>query len=71
MLWIDDVQWLDAASREAVDVLVRRLPGRPLALVLTWRPEDLDVDGEAFAVRVLGRPGTTDVDARSSGPSRP
>ena len=61
MLWIDDVQWLDGASREALDVLLRRMPGRSMAVVLTWRPDDLDVDGAAFAARVLATPGATDV----------
>ena len=39
MVWIDDVQWLDGASQEALSHLVRRLAGRPLAVIVTWRPE--------------------------------
>ncbi len=61
VVWLDDVQWLDDASREALDFVLRRLAGRPLGLVLTWRPEDLDVEGEAFAARVLSTPGATDI----------
>ena len=61
VVWLDDVAWLDDASREAIDYLLRRLAGRPLAIILTWRPEDLDVDGEAFGARVLGTAGATDV----------
>jgi DNA-binding SARP family transcriptional activator len=61
VVWLDDVQWLDEASREALDFLLRRLAERPLVLALTWRPEDLDPDGEAFASRVLATSGVTDV----------
>ncbi len=61
MVWIDDVQWLDGASQEALSHLVRRLAGRPLVVIVTWRPEDLDVEGAAFAARALASPSATDV----------
>jgi tetratricopeptide (TPR) repeat protein len=37
---VDDAHWADAASLDALAYLVRRLRGRPLLLVLTWRPEE-------------------------------
>lgn len=40
-LVVDDLQWLDEASRRLLAHLVRRLPDLPVALVLTYRPEDL------------------------------
>ncbi|MBA2381440.1 MAG: AAA family ATPase [Chloroflexi bacterium] len=49
IVWIDDIQWADTATLEALAYLARRLAGRPLALILTWRPEDLDGDALALA----------------------
>ena len=73
VVWIDDVQWLDDASREALSFLIRRIGGRKLLLGLSWRPEDLDADGRSFAERIsaplqsivmqLGRLGRQDVEA--------
>ena len=59
ILWVDDAQWADAASLEALAYLVRRLPARRLLIVLTWRREDLDGDQLAFAEMVEGLPATT------------
>jgi DNA-binding SARP family transcriptional activator len=42
IVWLDDLQWADAATLEAVTFLVRRPAGRPLLLIATWRREDLD-----------------------------
>ena len=36
---IDDVQWLDAASRDALEFVFRRLSDEPIALLLTRRGE--------------------------------
>ncbi|HEU4919574.1 MAG TPA: AAA family ATPase [Candidatus Limnocylindrales bacterium] len=62
---VEDLQWADEASREALLYLGRRLTGRALLLLLAWRSEDLDDLGLAFAaaaeaipaasVRELGR----------------
>jgi DNA-binding SARP family transcriptional activator/tetratricopeptide (TPR) repeat protein len=52
IVWLDDVQWADAASLEALAFLARRLGGRPFVLLLTWRHEDLDGPGLAFARQV-------------------
>jgi DNA-binding SARP family transcriptional activator/tetratricopeptide (TPR) repeat protein len=57
LIWIDDVQWLDRASREAIASLVRRLVDRPVAMMMTWRAEDLDAESEAFAGRLRAVPG--------------
>ncbi len=48
---VEDVQWLDDASAEALAYLARRLGGRSLVLVVTCRPEDLD---ERTAALVAG-----------------
>jgi DNA-binding SARP family transcriptional activator/predicted ATPase len=37
---LDDVHWADASSLEVLAFLTRRLRGRPLLLVATWRSED-------------------------------
>ncbi len=61
VLWLDDVQWLDAASLEALEFLIRR-PDRYRILVLwTWRPDDLDAETEAVTRRIVDRPSTTTV----------
>ncbi len=50
-LWIDDLQFVDAASLEALAVLARRLADRPAVLVLAWRDEDVPAAvGPAVAV---------------------
>lgn len=49
---VEDVQWADDATREALTWLARRLNDRSLILVLSWRPEDLDDRGLAFAARL-------------------
>jgi DNA-binding SARP family transcriptional activator len=58
-LWLDDVQWADAASLEALSYLLRRLAGRPLFIMLTWRREDLDGDQLTFSEVTEGLPATT------------
>lgn len=48
---LDDIHLADASTAEAIAYLARRLAGRPIALVVTWRPEDLsDMD----ARRIVG-----------------
>lgn len=58
LIWIDDAQWLDASTREAIEFLVRRLSGRALTIALAWRPEDLDAETRAFADRMVTPPAT-------------
>jgi DNA-binding SARP family transcriptional activator len=58
---VEDIQWSDDASREAVRYLARRLDGRPLLLVLSWRPEELDGGGGAFVDAVDALPRTVAV----------
>ncbi|HEX2234973.1 MAG TPA: tetratricopeptide repeat protein [Actinomycetota bacterium] len=38
---VDDLQWADPSSVEAVGYLVRRLAGRPLCVVALWRSEEV------------------------------
>lgn len=38
LLVIDDAHWVDDASLAVLAYLARRLSGRPLAVLLTWRP---------------------------------
>jgi DNA-binding SARP family transcriptional activator/tetratricopeptide (TPR) repeat protein len=51
LVWLDDLQWADASTLEAVGYLARRLAGRPLLLLVTWRREDLD--GTAVSVAAV------------------
>jgi len=57
-IWIDDIQWADSATLETLAWLLRRLAGRPLVMILTWRREDLDGDALAFAELVEDAPTT-------------
>jgi len=61
---LEDAQWTDDASREAIAWLARRLEGRSLVLVLTWRPEDLDDLGAGFATALEALPRTTGITLR-------
>ncbi|HEU4673788.1 MAG TPA: BTAD domain-containing putative transcriptional regulator [Candidatus Limnocylindrales bacterium] len=38
LLVVDDADWADASSTEALAFLARRLRNRPVGLLLTWRP---------------------------------
>ncbi|HYO42287.1 MAG TPA: AAA family ATPase [Candidatus Limnocylindrales bacterium] len=58
---VEDLQWADDASREALLYLARRLAGRPMLLLLTWRPADLEGGAQAFADTVLDLPGVVAV----------
>jgi DNA-binding SARP family transcriptional activator/predicted ATPase len=40
VLLLDDAQWADAASLDALAYLVHRLAGRPLLVLAAWRSED-------------------------------
>ena len=39
VLVVEDVHWIDSDSRAVLDLLVDRLPGAPVMLVITQRPE--------------------------------
>jgi DNA-binding SARP family transcriptional activator len=55
-IWIDDLQWADGATLEALDYLARRLAGRPMLVLLAWRPDDLDEATEAVIRRLVTVP---------------
>jgi DNA-binding SARP family transcriptional activator len=55
-LWIDDLQWADGATLEALDYLGRRLAGRSLLVLLAWRPDDLDETTERVVQRLAAPP---------------
>lgn len=61
VLWIDDVQWLDGASLEALAYLQRRLDAGRTLLLLAWRAEDLDGDARAFADRLSTGPSVATI----------
>ncbi len=54
LLFVDDLQWADRSTVEAIGYLARRLAGRSLLLVLAIRREDLDEPGR-LAVGSLER----------------
>ena len=41
LLWVDDMQRADASTIELMGYLARRLRTRSVAVLITWRPEDL------------------------------
>jgi DNA-binding SARP family transcriptional activator/predicted ATPase len=55
---VEDAQWADDASREALVWLAHRLAAQPMLIVVTWRPEDLDDLGVAFAAALEGLPAS-------------
>ncbi|HEY7936307.1 MAG TPA: BTAD domain-containing putative transcriptional regulator, partial [Candidatus Limnocylindrales bacterium] len=66
LLWLDDLHRADASTIEFTGYLARRLRARPVALLVTWRPEELPSgvhdhvlaapEGDHLAVRIsLGR----------------
>jgi DNA-binding SARP family transcriptional activator len=44
LLVLDDLHWADEASLDVLAYLTRRLPGRPLLVVATWRGEQVPAD---------------------------
>ena len=55
-LWIDDLEWADGATLQALSYLARRLAGRPVFVLLAWRPEDLDEATAAVVQRLVAGP---------------
>lgn len=41
VIFVDDAQWMDESSRDVIRFLVRRLRGRAMCVLLTWRTEDV------------------------------
>ena len=41
LLWLDDLHRADSSTLEFIGYLARRLRARPIALLVTWRPEEL------------------------------
>jgi predicted ATPase len=56
---VDDVHWADTASVGLLAYLLRRLRGRPLLVVLAWRPEEVPLDHPLRAILAAGRAGRT------------
>lgn len=71
VLWVDDGQWADAATLGLLAYGLRRLTGRPLLVMLSWRtPNDhplrrvaIELAGTSGSVRRLERLDRADVDA--------
>jgi DNA-binding SARP family transcriptional activator/tetratricopeptide (TPR) repeat protein/energy-coupling factor transporter ATP-binding protein EcfA2 len=57
---VEDVQWTDDASLEAITWLLRRLSNRACLVVCTWRPEDLGPRA-AWAATLEAFPWTTTI----------
>jgi DNA-binding SARP family transcriptional activator/tetratricopeptide (TPR) repeat protein len=61
VIWIDDLHHGDGATLLATTFIARRSVGRPIALLLAWRREDLSLDGLAAASELLRVPGAEHV----------
>jgi len=57
LLWVDDLHHVDASTREAITFIARRLRGRPVALLVAWRREDLSAEALATAEELGRIPG--------------
>ena len=57
VIWIDDLHLADESTRQAVTYLARRSRGRPIALLVAWRREDLTADGLVTADDLARVPG--------------
>lgn len=55
-IWIDDLQWADGATLEALAYLARRLAGRSLLVLLAWREDDLDETNGSVVQRLAVPP---------------
>lgn len=59
MLILDDLAWADSATVAVLSSLVRRLSGRRVTVLLSWRDEDLDTIASAFVDHVIQHPSAT------------
>ncbi|MGK2849685.1 MAG: AAA family ATPase, partial [Candidatus Limnocylindrales bacterium] len=59
LLVLDDLAWADSATIAVLSSLVRRLTGRRLTLVLSWREEDLEGVVSAFTDHIVELPNAT------------
>lgn len=59
LIRVDDIQWADESTLEVLHYLALRLEGRPVLLVVSWRPEDLEGARDEFADRFRELPGAT------------
>ena len=55
-IWLDDLEWADGATLEALDYLAPRLAARPILVLLTWRPEELDEVTDPVVRRLTAPP---------------
>lgn len=59
LLILDDLAWADSATVAVVSTLVRRLTGRRVTVLLSWREEDLDAVASGFVDHVVQHPSAT------------
>ena len=71
VLFVDDLNRADDSSLAVIAYLARRLRGRPIALLVTWRAEELEEDVRIRLTDVAERRWAVPSDrARSARPSR-
>ncbi len=49
VLFLDDIHWADDSSIDVVTYLLRRLQDKPISVMLTWRPEELESGHELLS----------------------
>ncbi len=62
MLRVDDLQWADESTLETLAYLSRRLSGRPVVVLITFRREDIDERAAPLIARIIGSATTLRLD---------
>ncbi|MCC7360206.1 MAG: AAA family ATPase [Anaerolineales bacterium] len=81
VLLLDDAHWIDEASLDLLTYLVRRWPGQPICIIVTWRDEEVPANhrlrqllaeaqragvGSRLALGRLSRPAVAELAERAA-----